>query len=319
MRLSPIGDLQEQRAVGFGGILGPVGHEVRGKLDFAVAEIDGVAQIDNAGVVGIVYADGVEDLPGESLVGTTVAKNPSVEHIRARLDFDTSNARLQRRAHPNQKQQKSKKPDNLPHTGQSNTAGTLLNAIAPRVQAGVHRTAVVHYGPLQVYRACRIEAGLRDRPLVTLELVIRGLLLGLAIARIHEDIRGSAPIAPRSRVAVRHNVVRAAVGGARLRHIGRGIVARWRRLSRLVRAAAVGHRRGICRYITVVARVPGVVGVVVVVVRRPAPVVSRVPERQYRQEPGKSHSIVDARPEPAAPVATAPVASRATPARMTVT
>src|ERR1700722_74493 len=198
----------------------------------------------------------------------------------------------------------------------------LLDTIAARIQTGVHRTTIVCRGALQVHRARRIEARLRHRPLVTFEAIGRGLLLALAVAWIHIDISSAAPVAPRPRR-------RRAVGTRRRRRgvrLWRRDVVRRRRIAslrniarrRFIRAT-LHHRRGIRRYVAVLARVPVVVCIVVVVVRQAAPVVRGVTEREHREEPGKARTVVGARPESATPVTTTPEAARtAYEARMTI-
>src|ERR1700730_4654565 len=90
-------------------------------------------------------------------------------------------------------------------------SGDLLDAIAPRVEASTHGAAIVGGSALQVHRPCRIEAGLRRGPLVTLDLIGRSLLLALAVTRIDEDVRCTTPITPRS-----------SAGGVRLHAVGSG-------------------------------------------------------------------------------------------------
>src|SRR6185312_598476 len=175
----------------------------------------------------------------------------------------------------------------------------LLNGVPPRVQAGADGATIVSGGALRVARASRIETGLRHGPLVTLEAIVRCLLVALTIPWIHVDVP-CASGAGRNRIVRHHTIV-----GRRssLRVIG--ALERWR----------------ICRDIAVIARVPEVVGVVVVVVRHTAPPVGRIPNWQHREEPGKARTVVDTGPEPSAPVTTSPVASVAAysvPARMPI-
>src|SRR4051794_1839697 len=69
----------------------------------------------------------------------------------------------------------------------------LLDSITPGVEAGAHRATVVIGRALRVFRASRIETGLRHRPLVALEPIVGGLLLALSVAGKDVDIRPPPP------------------------------------------------------------------------------------------------------------------------------
>jgi len=89
-----VGVFKEQRAVAAVRIFGANGDEVGGELDFAVAEVDGVFEIDDGGVVGIVYGEREVDGAEDTLAGAGVAETAATQHILARRDFYSCDPRM---------------------------------------------------------------------------------------------------------------------------------------------------------------------------------------------------------------------------------
>ena len=79
------------------GILRADGDEVGGELDFAVFQVDGVVQIDDALVVRVGDRKREVDASGDALVGSGVAELLAVEDIGAGCNFDSDDARVQGR------------------------------------------------------------------------------------------------------------------------------------------------------------------------------------------------------------------------------
>jgi hypothetical protein len=97
VRHTAIGDLQQQGAIALVGILGPQSDEIGGEFDFAMAQVDRVAQVDDAGVMGIIDRDGVIDIAADPLVGAGVTEGFAVKDLGAGFDLDPGDARLERR------------------------------------------------------------------------------------------------------------------------------------------------------------------------------------------------------------------------------
>src|SRR5579871_4498208 len=106
----------------------------------------------------------------------------------------------------------------------------LTYGVTPGIHTGRDGATVIGRRALQVDGARRIEPGLRNRPLVTLELVGRGLLVALPITRIGEDIRHPTAEIPWRRRRGGH---RRALLGRRRSHDIVGIRRRWRVILRL--------------------------------------------------------------------------------------
>ena len=78
--IAAIGDLQKHGAIAQVGILRTDSDEVRGELDFAVLQVDRVAEIDDALVVRIGHGEREVDAPGDALVGPCISEYLAVEN-----------------------------------------------------------------------------------------------------------------------------------------------------------------------------------------------------------------------------------------------
>ena len=158
--------------------------------------------------------------------------------------------------------------------------GPLLHAVAAAFQAGRLRTHVVAALVRRCRRAqARVKAALAHRPLMAVELVLRLLIGALPVLRVRDQIG----------TARRRGGCRRAVGHLRLQ---------------------AGRRRD--GHVLAGVRIPGVIGVVGVIVRNAAPIVGRVVIRQRREIEPNPETPTPAPAAPAAAPAPVPAAAPAT-------
>src|SRR6185312_10211644 len=160
----------------------------------------------------------------------------------------------------------------------------LSHAVAARLETRRHGAFVIlgrcRRGLRLVGRVRGIEPGLANGPLVALIAIVRGLLFALTVLRVDEEA---------------HRAL--ACGSARL--------ARGRR------RGSLGHttrdRRRVRDDVPGVIRAPRVVDALPVVVRHPSPPVRHTAHRKRPEKPREVPPQVDVGPEPAMPIAAAPV------------
>ncbi len=110
-RVAAIGTLEDHRAVAFGRIFRLDGNEVRGELDFAIPQVYGVGEIDDASIVLVRDRERDIDTTGDSLVGPGVAEGLAVGDVGARYDLDVRDLgrQRQRQHEPGEREQETQR------------------------------------------------------------------------------------------------------------------------------------------------------------------------------------------------------------------
>ena len=82
------------------------GDEVGGEFDFAILQVRGIAEIDDAPVVRVGHWDREVNVPGDSLVCSRVPERLAIQNVDAGSDVDANHPCVERQNHQKKNQKR---------------------------------------------------------------------------------------------------------------------------------------------------------------------------------------------------------------------